>query len=86
MKEMRELRSKIDKIDAEIIKKLSQRIVIAKKIGALKVKLGKEVLDKKRELQIERLHKRLSKKYKLNPKFVNTVFKTIVLYSRGVQK
>jgi chorismate mutase len=83
---MKELRDQIDKIDAEIIKKISQRVFVAKKMGVLKAKLGKKVLDKKRELEIAKLHNQLSIKHKLSPEIIKKLFNVVVLYSRKVQK
>lgn len=83
---MKALRAKIDKLDAEIVKKISQRIMVAKKIGVVKAELQIKVLDKKRELQIAKLHQVLCKKYKLSPELIKKVFKIIILHSRDVQK
>ena len=46
---IKQLRDKIDKIDANIIKKLSQRKILSIKIGKIKSTFGKKVIDNKRE-------------------------------------
>jgi len=81
-----QLRTKIDKIDESIIKKISQRITVAKKIGLLKIKFNKKVLDKKREVELAKMYKKLSKQYKLKSGFVQELFGLIIGYSRRVQK
>ena len=83
---MKELREQIDKIDALIIKKVAQRIGIAKKIGKIKSQSNKKVFDKKRENYLEKLYRTLSKKHKLDEKFIKAIFKSIIIYSRSVQK
>ncbi|HEV2614643.1 MAG TPA: chorismate mutase [Gammaproteobacteria bacterium] len=83
---MKELRDKIDSIDMVIIKKISQRMAVAKKIGQLKIKLNKPVLDKKREQQLAKMYTKLSKQHELKPEFVQELFEMIIRYSRRVQK
>ncbi|HEX4045621.1 MAG TPA: chorismate mutase [Gammaproteobacteria bacterium] len=80
-----QLRNKIDKIDAAIIKKLAQRNKIAQKIGKLKAQSGKKVLDNKREQQLMRYHESLCEQYQLSAVFVKRLFKMIIAYSRRLQ-
>ena len=83
---IKQLREKIDKIDADIIKKLSQRKKLALKIGKLKSKSEKSVIDKKREQQLINYYKKLCVKYNLQPQFVLKIFKLIIVNSRKLQK
>lgn len=86
MKELRDRRDKIDKIDQIIIKNIAQRISIAKKIGLLKNKLNKKIFDPKREQALMKMYNTLSEKHKLDPGFIQQLFKHIIAYSRSAQK
>lgn len=86
MKTIKQLRDDIDKIDADIIKKLSQRKIISEKIGKQKVKLNKKITDNKREEKIFLRYEKLSAKYNLQATFVKKLFKLIIVNSRQLQK
>jgi chorismate mutase len=86
MMSIKKLRNKIDKIDADIIKKISHRNTISKKIGQLKVKLNRKVIDKKREEQLILRYKKLCHQYEINPILVNKLFKLIIAHSRKLQR
>ncbi len=49
LKEILDIRMRIDEIDEEIVALLKERIELCKKIGELKRLLGKEITDRKRE-------------------------------------
>ncbi len=83
---IKQLRDKIDKIDADIINKLSQRKNLSLKIGKIKSKNEESVIDKKREQQLINYYEKLCAKYKLQPKFVQKIFKLIIVNSRKLQK
>jgi len=56
MEELRILRKKIDSVDKKILMLLVKRIELVKKIGEYKRKVGKVIVDKKREKEkIDRL-------------------------------
>lgn len=81
-----ELRDRIDKIDAEIIKKLSKRQKTSVKIGKLKSKQDKAVVDKDREQELFRRYERLCCENNLNPTLIKRVFKLIIANSRSLQE
>ena len=83
---IKQLREKIKKTDADIIKKLAMREKLARKIGKLKIKSGKKVIDLAREKELMRYYKKLSIQYQLQPSFVIWLFKSIISQSRKVQK
>lgn len=86
MTTIKKLRNEIDKIDASIIKKISQRNKLSNKIGQFKSKLNKKIVDKKREQQLMLHYQKLCHHYQLNPKFIKQLFKLIIRHSRGLQK
>ena len=85
-KAITQLRKKIDQVDALIIKKLAERRKISQKIGRLKAKQGIVVKDPGRERAILKYYHSLSKRYRLDPAFVHQLFRSIIRYSRKVQK
>lgn len=80
------LRSKIERIDAEIIEHLAQRYDLAKQIGQLKMANGCEVIDLFREQKLFEFYQQLSEKYQLSGSFIKQLFKIIIDHSRHVQK
>lgn len=80
------LRSKIERIDAEIIEHLAQRDDLAKQIGQLKMANGCEVIDLFREQKLFEFYQQLSEKYQLSSSFIKQLFKIIIDHSRHVQK
>lgn len=80
------LRSKIERIDAEIIEHLAQRYDLAKQIGQLKMANGCEVIDLFREQKLFEFYQQLSEKYQLSSSFIKQLFKIIIDHSRHVQK
>lgn len=86
MLKLEQLRQEIERIDAEIIAKLSVRQKLVLEIGALKAEAGKEVLDAARESQLRAYHERLCLEHRLEPEFVNKVFAIILDHSRKLQK
>lgn len=83
---IKQLRGKIDKIDADIIKKLSRRKVLSIKIGKIKSKLKTKVVDNKREEQLMRYYEKLCSEFNLQPSFVKKLFKIIISNSKELQK
>lgn len=86
MSTIKQLRTKIDKIDANIIKKLSERQKASVQIGQLKAKQGKTVLNKQREKELLLYHKKLCIQHHVQPELVRKLFKIIMANSRKLQK
>ena len=62
---IKQLRKKIDNIDASIIKKIAARQKLSIQIGKLKNKSGDKVVDVKRETKLMHRYETLAKKYQL---------------------
>jgi len=86
MKSLQQLRKKINTIDKTIIKHIATRMKLSDKIGKLKAKSALPIIDKSREKKLETFHKKLSKQHQLSVKFINQLFKLIVIESRKMQK
>ena len=76
-------RSKIDNIDKKISKLLLLRFNLAKKISKYKKSNKIKIIDRKRELQVIKNIKKHSKRHE---KFMKNIFKSIISYSRRLQK
>ncbi|HOC77597.1 MAG TPA: chorismate mutase [Methanofastidiosum sp.] len=79
------LRDEINRIDESIIKLLSARMEVAKKIAALKINMGIQVEDKARESQLFLKIQREAKENLIDEDFVSEIFGLIVSHSKKVQ-
>ncbi len=79
-----EQRSKLNKIDEEIVRLLDQRVGICKEIGKIKAQEKIEVLDMNRERVV--LERATSSAESAPPDGVRSVFKEIISMCRNVQK
>ena len=84
--EIRKQRRKIDSIDSKIIRLLSGRVIIGKKLGKLKKSKGLRITDKAREREVIENAKVIAKHHDLEPEFVGELFKRIVKYTREKQQ
>ena len=82
---LEDLRANIDDIDARIVKLLAERLVKARKIGALKRKGLKQVQDRAREKQVIEHVRQLAKKEGISPEDVERLYQLVMAASRGVQ-
>lgn len=83
---LNKIRNKINKIDNNLIKLLSQRQKVSKEIGIFKLKNNLPIYNPKREQEVIENLSTLAKKNKLDPKLIQKIFKTIFTYSKRVQK
>jgi shikimate dehydrogenase len=84
MKEIMELRRRIDEIDDQILELISQRLLTARQIGDIKNRSGAAVVDSSRESQI---YQRLSSLNKgpLKENSLYRIFRTVIAAGRGIQ-
>ena len=78
-----EYRNKIDEIDEEIVKLLSERLQIGGKIGTLKALKGQKIRDQQREAEV------LCSRGDLAPEYrdaIEAIFDTIMAQTREVEK
>jgi chorismate mutase len=79
------LREEINGIDEDIIKLLSARMEVAKKIAALKKATGIQIEDKERESQLFLEIQRKARNNLIDEDFVSEVFGLIVSHSKNIQ-
>ena len=83
---LEKLRNEIKAINSQILRLLTKRNKISKKIGAYKKKNKLKITDKKQEKEVFSRLRKQSRKLKLNLRFVDDVFKRIVRESKRLQR
>jgi chorismate mutase len=86
MEELAKLRKRVDEVDDQILKALSERAKICKAIGDVKKKQGIAVRDASRESEVYQRVKEKSAKYSLDPAQVEAVYREIVNMCSAVQE
>jgi chorismate mutase len=86
METLKQLRRKIDRVDATIIRMLAVRRKLARTAGRLKARLKMAVKDPGRERAMLKHYRAESRRHGLDPMFVHQLFRHIIRYSRRVQK
>jgi len=79
------LRKRIDAIDEQIMKLLSERVELSQKIGKIKKKLNKPILDTKREREIYDQIKKSANKMAISPDDCIIVFNKIIRMCKNAQ-
>lgn len=85
-KDLKKERNKIDTIDSRIIRLLSNRLKIAKRLGKLKKKKGLRIADKAREKEVIEHAKMAAEHTDIDKRFIESLFKDIIRYTRNKQK
>ncbi|QJC37887.1 bifunctional chorismate mutase/prephenate dehydrogenase [Enterobacteriaceae endosymbiont of Donacia bicoloricornis] len=80
------LRNEIDNLDLKLLKILSKRFELVKKIGAIKNKYGLPLYDPKREKDIINLKKKEAKKIGISANFIEKIFYRIINQSYSYEK
>lgn len=85
MKEIKDLRFKIDEIDKKLLVLIVERLQFVKKIGEIKRKNGIEVIDRERETQILSGLMKEAENSDLDPKIVIKVWKVLMEISYDLE-
>jgi chorismate mutase len=85
-KEIEAVRKRIDAIDEQIMKLLSERVEISKEAGKLKRRYGRPVLDQKRESEVYAKTGERARRLKIDPEGSISVFERIVKMCRSSQE
>ena len=78
------LRKDIDDIDVMILELINQRLLLANKIGKIKVQRGNELVDSSREQQLLKRLKRMNNG-PLSKNALHHIFTEIITASREIQ-
>lgn len=76
--EIGELREEINRLNVEIVEKLSQRVEIALRIGRVKHGHGRPIVDRSREARVYEQVRELARRNDLEPDGVERVFREII--------
>ena len=85
MKEINQLREKLDEIDIEILELLRERIDIVKRIGLIKKRLNLPIIDENREEEVYENAAKFALKHDLDNIQIKSIFREIVSLSKKVQ-
>lgn len=84
--EIGELRVEINRLNGEIVEKLAERVDVAVRIGAVKKRYGRPIVDKSREGKVYEQIRRLAMKRGLDDEGVERVFREIIKLCTEAQK
>lgn len=84
-KEIEELRRTIDRLNEELIGKISERVEVAAKIGTVKKRHRQPVIDKKREEEVYDQVRKLAMVRNLDPEGMERVFREIIRLCTDVE-
>ncbi len=84
--EIKKPRIEINKLNEEIVEKITQRVEVAKEVVKIKNKYGKSIFDKSREEKVLEQVKDLAIKYKISPENIERIFKEIIALCKKVEE
>ena len=82
---LEDLRKEIDKADARIVELIGERIRLAKEIGKIKKKRGKQIKDGGREEQVLKNVKNIARHQSISQDDIESIYRQIVAASRRIQ-
>ena len=83
--DMSSLRSKIDRLDQELLRLIIQRMEVCRNVGKIKLMIGKPVFDPKREKEVIENRINFSRGLGIDEKFAGKIMTLIMDYSKRVQ-
>jgi chorismate mutase len=86
LEDIQTLRKRVDEIDDQILKALSERVAVCRKIGEAKKQLGLPVRDQSRENHVYTKVKEKAAKFQLEPARIEALYREIVNMCSDVQK
>ena len=86
MEDLQALRKRIDEIDEQILKALSERVKVCREIGEVKKQQGLPVRDQSRENQVYTKVKEKASRFELESARIEAVYREIVNMCSDVQK
>jgi chorismate mutase len=76
--EIGKLREEINRLNVEIVERLAQRVEVAKRIGEVKRRHEKPVVDRSREARVYDQIRELAMGFEVDPDGVERVFREVV--------
>ncbi len=82
---LEDLRKRIDKTDAEIVKLISERIRIAREIGKEKIREGKQINDRAREKKVSEHIRSIARSENMDQEVIESIYQQIMTACRRTQ-
>ncbi len=82
---LRSIRRRIDRVDGRLVKLLAQRCAVAMEAAAEKTKLGKGVVNRKREQEVLSIAMGNARKLGLDPDIVKSIFTEIIRLAKACE-
>lgn len=86
MKEIKKIRSEIDKVDQKLLAALAARKELVEEAGEYKAKNNFKIRDPKREKEMLKTRQAFAKKLGISKKFTEQIFRAIILEAVRIQK
>ena len=86
METLTQLRNKINKVDEEILRSLSERVKICRSIGATKRRMQLSIKDEDRENEVLERVKQKAQVLELDPLQISAIYREIVNMCSSVQE
>ena len=80
------VRKQIDKLDQELLKLFKKRSKLVERVGLIKKKHGMPILNKARELEIDKKLDRFAKKHGLRKTFLQKIWKAMIDEAKVIEK
>mgnify|MGYP001052737688 CR=1 FL=1 len=83
---LEDLRKKVDKTDAKIIRLIAERIRISEEIGKEKKRQGRQIGDTERERKVLENVRKMARDEKISPEDIESIYRQIIIASKRVQE
>lgn len=83
---LEELRKKIDKTDAKLVRLIAERIRISEEIGEEKKRQGRQIGDAERERKVLENVRRIAHDEKISQENIEIIYRQIMVASKKVQE
>jgi chorismate mutase len=80
------VRKEIDKLDHQLLKLFKKRVKLAERVGIIKKKYGMPIVNKARELEIDKKLDKFAKKHGLRKTFLQKIWQAMIDEAKVVQK
>ena len=84
--EIEEIRSKLDKIDKELVRLIAERVALIPAIGEYKKKNNLPMHNPEREKQIFESKRKIAEELCVNPDLVEDIFKRLIRESYRIEE
>jgi chorismate mutase len=76
--EIEKYRTEINRLNEEILNEIGERVQVARKIGEIKKRYGKPIVDREREEKVIEQVQKLAEERELDPERVSAIFRKII--------